>query len=159
MKYICPLITVSDIKKSREFYEKILNQRVKYDHGENLHFHGDFSLHLRSHFKGLINNREIQPGVNHFELYFENDDLERIELKLKENGVRIIHETREQPWRQKVLRFYDPDDIIIEVGESPEILSVRLFREGMAPEKICEILNLPLEFVTKSINKYKDQRT
>ena len=71
MKYICPLITVSDIKLSRDFYEKLLKQKVKYDFGENVTFYGDFAIHLQSHFKELIDNREIRQGGNNFELYFE----------------------------------------------------------------------------------------
>jgi hypothetical protein len=32
--------------------------------------------------------------------------------------VEYVHPLREQPWRQRVVRFYDPDHHIIEVGES-----------------------------------------
>ena len=59
MKYICPLITVSNIKGSRDFYEKQLNPKVKYDFGENITFCGDFSIHLQTHFKELIGNNKI----------------------------------------------------------------------------------------------------
>ena len=45
MRYICPLIVVSDIKRSRQFYESLLGQKVKYDFGENVQFEGDFSIH------------------------------------------------------------------------------------------------------------------
>jgi len=33
LKYICPLITVQNIEKSRKFYEEVLNQEVEIDHG------------------------------------------------------------------------------------------------------------------------------
>lgn len=46
MKYVCPLITVSDMKVARDFYENILDQKVKYDFGESVTFHGDFAIHL-----------------------------------------------------------------------------------------------------------------
>ncbi len=122
MKFISPLITVSDIKRSRDFYENLLNQKVKFDFGENVTFQGDFSIHLRTHFRELIDNKEIRPGGNNFELYFEYDDVDQIAQKLKENNVVFVHETREQPWRQKVVRFYDPDENMIEIGESLESL-------------------------------------
>ncbi|MBT7993509.1 MAG: glyoxalase/bleomycin resistance/dioxygenase family protein, partial [Bacteroidetes bacterium] len=51
MKFICALVTVSDILVARNFYENILDQKVKFDFGENVTFHGDFALHLESHFK------------------------------------------------------------------------------------------------------------
>jgi catechol 2,3-dioxygenase-like lactoylglutathione lyase family enzyme len=69
VKFICPLITVSDIEKSRDFYENILGQKVKFDFGENITFHGDFAIHLISHFKELIDNKEVIHGGNDFELY------------------------------------------------------------------------------------------
>ena len=154
MKFICPLVTVSDIKRSRDFYESLLGQKVKYDFGENVIFHGDFAIHLRAHFKELIGNREIKPGGNNFELYFEYDNIEQIVEKLKENKVIFIHGIREQPWRQRVVRFYDPDENIVEIGESLEHLSFRLYKEGLSVEQISGITSLPVDFVKNSIKKY-----
>jgi len=73
MKFVCSLIVVSDINRSRYFYENILNQKVKYDFGENVIFQGDFAIHLKSHFQGLIDTKEIKRCCNIFELYFEYD--------------------------------------------------------------------------------------
>lgn len=154
MKYICSLITVSDIKRSRNFYENILNQKVKYDFGENVTFHGDFAIHLQSHFKALIDNKEIQTGGNNFELYFEYDNVEDIVKTLKDNNIVFVHEIREQPWRQKVVRFYDPDKNIIEIGESIEYLAFRLKNEGLSIEQISKTTNMPIEFVNESIKKF-----
>ena len=154
MKYICPLITVSDITRSRNFYENLLNQTVKFDFGENITFQGDFSIHLQSHFRNLIDNKEIKTGGNNFELYFEDDNIEEFAGRLRENNIRFLHDVREQPWRQKVIRFYDPDDNIIEIGESMEFLAYRLHKENMAIEKIAEIINMNLDFVKISIKKY-----
>ena len=154
MKYICSLIAVSDIKRSREFYENLLNQKVKYDLGENITFHGDFAIHLQSHFKQLIDNKEIQHGGNNFELYFEYDNVDQIVEVLKTNDVVFVHEFREQPWRQKVVRFYDPDKNIIEVGESIEYLVFRLKNEGLTVEQISETTYMPIDFVNESIEKY-----
>lgn len=153
MKYICPLITVADIGKARDFYEKILGQKVKYDFGENVTFEGDFAIHLKSHYQKLIDNREIKTGGNNFELYFEFDDIKQIEKKLIDNNIEFIHQTREQPWRQRVIRFYDLDKNIIEVGETLEFLSYRLFKEGKTITEISKIITLPIDFVKSSIQK------
>jgi catechol 2,3-dioxygenase-like lactoylglutathione lyase family enzyme len=71
MKYICPLIVVDDIQRSRHFYEKVLGLTVKADFGENVTFEGDFAIHLKTHFQGLIDEKPITTGTNNFELYFE----------------------------------------------------------------------------------------
>ena len=128
IKFVCPLITVSDIKKSRDFYETVLEQEVESDYGENISF-GRFAIHLKPHFKMLINNKDIIVGANNFELYFECDNIEQIVEKLKIEHVEFIHELQEQPWKQLVVRFYDPDKNIIEIGESMEHLTFRLHKQ------------------------------
>lgn len=154
MKYICPLLVVSDIPKSRKFYEAILKQKVKFDFGENVTFEGDFAIHLDSHFSSLIGGKEITRGGNDFEIYFEEDELEELAEKLTGEGVEFVHPLREQPWRQKVLRIYDPDRHIIEIGESMEHLCYRLKQEGMGNQEIAQITYMPEEFVVQSIEKY-----
>lgn len=155
MKYICPLIVVKDIKRSRDFYEGILSQKVKYDLGENVTFEGDFAIHLLSHYSQLIDNKPILPGGNNFELYFEHDDIDEIARMLKDSQVELVHEAREQPWRQKVIRFYDPDMNIVEIGESLEYLSYRLSKEGLSDEQISASVGIPVEFVKDSIEKFR----
>lgn len=154
MKFICPLVVVEDIARSRKFYEVVLGQRVKFDFGENVTFEGDFAIHLRSHFQQLIDGKPIQLGGNGYELYFEEDRVDEFAQKLKQHSVTFVHEVREQPWRQKVVRFYDPDGHIIEVGESMEYLSYRLHQEGMSVEAIAKATGLPKEFVKMGIAKF-----
>jgi catechol 2,3-dioxygenase-like lactoylglutathione lyase family enzyme len=152
MKYICPLLVVSDMEISRAFYERLLRQKVKADFGENITFEGDFSLHLKQHYSSLIDNEKISFGANNAELYFEHDDVDGIADVLSTHEVEFVHPVREQPWRQKVVRIYDPDRHIIEIGESMENLCLRLFREGKTDEEVSQITYMPIEFV-KSIGK------
>lgn len=151
MKYICPLLVVSNLKRSRDFYEQLLRQKVKADFGENITFEGDFSLHLKNHYSSLIEDKEISFGGNNAELYFEYDDVGGIAEELSANGVEFIHPVREQPWRQKVMRFYDPDRHIIEIGESMENLCLRLLREGKTEKEVSRITYMPIEFVQSII--------
>ena len=153
MKYICPLITVSDIKKSRDFYENLLDQKVKYDFGENVTFEGDFAIHEKTHFRKLIDNKEIKSESNNFELYFEHDDIQEIEKKLIAEKIDFVHKTREQPWRQRVIRFYDLDKNIIEIGVSMEFLAFRLFKQDNSIKEISEIISMPTDFVKAAIQK------
>jgi catechol 2,3-dioxygenase-like lactoylglutathione lyase family enzyme len=141
--------------RSRYFYETILGQKIKFDFGENITFQGDFAIHLRSHFRELIENKDIKDGANNGELYFECDDLEQVEKKLNKEGVKFVHGIKEQPWKQKVMRFYDPDENIVELGESLEYLSHRLHREGWEIDKISKIIGMPVDFVKKSIARYE----
>ena len=154
MKYICPLVVVADIKKSRYLYEKVLGQKVKVDMGENLLFHGDFALHQENHFRILIKNNPVIKRSHSFELYFEEDNVETLEAKLKGEGIEFLHETIEQPWRQKVVRFYDYDGNVVEIGESLEHVAYRLSLEGMTPQEISRITYLPEDVVLSSIEEF-----
>ncbi|MCJ7666546.1 MAG: VOC family protein [Actinobacteria bacterium] len=158
MKYICSLVVVEDIKRSRLFYEKILGQTVKIDFGENITFNGDFAIHQKNHYQKLLGDNVIIKGSNNFELYFEDDDLESIVLKLKDNGIEFLHEIIEQPWRQRVIRFYDYDKNIIEVGERLEHLAYRLSGENYSKKEISKIIGLPEEVVHKLINDYSKSK-
>ena len=53
----------------------------------------------------------------------EIEDLLKIEKKVREEKVEFIHGIVEQPWKQKVMIFYDYDKNIIEVGERLEHLT------------------------------------
>lgn len=153
MKFICPLMVVSDMPRARHFYEQVLNQTMKYDFGENVTYHGDFAIHLQSHFGALIDNKPIQSGGNNFELYFEENDLLPLVQNLKLHNVEFVHELREQPWRQRVVRFYDPDQNIIEIGESMEFLCYRLHHEGLSILEIARATSMPESFVEASITQ------
>jgi catechol 2,3-dioxygenase-like lactoylglutathione lyase family enzyme len=154
VKFIGPLITVADIKKSRDFYENVLGQKVEVDHGRNVSF-GGFAIHLRPHFQMLIDNKEVVAGGNNFELYFEYDNVAQIVEKLKTEKVEFVHELREQPWKQLVVRFYDTDKNIIEIGETMEYLSFRLFQQGNSIEEISKMTGLGIEFVEKTVQQQK----
>ncbi len=53
----------------------------------------------------------------------------------------------EQPWGQRVLRVYDPDGAIVEVGEPMSCVIIRLFKAGLAEEEIVKRTFMPLEII------------
>lgn len=154
VKFISPLLVVEDMQRARRFYETVLGLNVIVDFGENITFEGNFALHQQAHFQSLIDGREIKSGGNDFELYFEYDDLDDVNARLNNNQVDLVHPMREQPWRQRVVRFYDPDRHIIEIGESMEFLCYRLHREGLSSEVISQTTMMPEPFVKAGIEKY-----
>lgn len=150
IKYVCPLITVADIVKSREFYENILKQEVEVDHGANIAFKGGFAIHDAEHFQGLTSHfipSKTHSSKDFMELYFESEEIEKLEEKLGSLNIEFVHGIVEQPWGQRVMRFYDPDNYIIEVGEPLDAVVKRMVQEGLTEEEIAEKSSIPLEFV------------
>lgn len=150
MKFICPLIVVNNMEISKNFYEKVLNQKVECDFGENVSFEGGFAIHLKSHFSDLIsiNKNDIIQKSNNSELYFEEEDLDSFLQKLKGiDSIEYVHELKEQPWGQRVIRFYDPDMHIVEVGEPMESVVKRMLSEGFSIEETSKRTLMSEEFV------------
>ncbi|MGI5839381.1 MAG: VOC family protein [bacterium] len=153
MKYVCALIVVEDMVRARDFYENVLGQKLKYDFGENIQYEGGFSLHLGAHYRRLLGVEEHVPvrAAHNYELYFETDALDETYDRLRRYSVRFLHELREQPWGQRVMRIYDPDENVIEIGESMEAVARRFHRQGMTPAEICRRTSLPSEFVAAAL--------
>jgi catechol 2,3-dioxygenase-like lactoylglutathione lyase family enzyme len=150
MKFNCPLIVVTSIKKSREFYEKVLNQKVIMDFGENITFEGNFSLQSKQSWQGFIDKEEdeILQKSNNFELYFEEDDFEKFMSHLHTfESIEFVHGVKEYPWGQKVVRFYDPDGHIIEVGENMRSVIKHFLASGMSAEEAAERSQFPIDYV------------
>ncbi|WFD11477.1 VOC family protein [Tepidibacter hydrothermalis] len=154
MKFKCPLIVVADIDVARNFYENVLNQKVKYDFGENIMYEGDFAIQLKSHFANriTINESDISTKSNNFELYFEEENIDDFIEKLKNiNQIQYIHRLIEHSWGQRVIRFYDPDMNIIEVGETMESVVKRFLNQGLSPEETAKRTQYPIEFVKQCL--------
>ena len=153
IKYDSSVLFVADIQKSRAFYEAILEQKVVADFGENVAFEGGFSIFHRPYAHQVIFGREKEFGWNNLELYFESDEIEAAVQRLEENGINFVHPIMEQPWGQKVVRFYDPDGHIVEIGEPLSTLVKRLKAAGMNEEQISERTGLSgaevLHFLTE----------
>jgi hypothetical protein len=62
-------------------------------------------------------------------------------------GIVFIHESKENPWGQRVMRFYDLDKYIVEVSESMESVAKRFLAKGLSVEETAERTMFPVEFV------------
>jgi catechol 2,3-dioxygenase-like lactoylglutathione lyase family enzyme len=131
MKYTCTCIAVGDMEKSKAFYKNVLGLNVEVDFGANVTLTGGLALQtLSSWQQWFINGREVTFRGLSGELVFETEDFDAFEAKLA--GVELIHPPVEQPWGQRVVRFYDPDGHMIEVGEAMSTLVKRLVDSGMS---------------------------
>lgn len=160
MKYKCTLIVVEDMKQSRKFYEEVLGQKVILDFGANITFAGDFSLQTKETWRDFIGDTEdtIVFRPNNCELYFEEKRFDYFIEKLESFEVEKIHDVKEYPWGQKVIRFYDPDKHIIEVGESMVSVVKRFIDQGLSIEETAERTQHPIEFVVSALKEKSRKR-
>lgn len=147
MKYNCPMIVVSDMEKTLEFYKNVLGLDVIQDFGANKTLTGGISLQTEETYKEFIGKEKISYGGDNFELYFEEDEIDAFFEKLKEFNVELVHPVQEHSWGQRAVRFYDPDRNIIEVGESLQAVCSRFAASGMNADEIAVRMDVPLEMV------------
>ena len=91
MKFVSHLIVVEDMARSRQFYEQLLEQKVKFDFGVDVAFEGDFTIHLKSHFQSLLGDATKDPitsKAHNGELYFESDEIELMYQRLQAADVK-----------------------------------------------------------------------
>lgn len=147
MKFKSSMLVVTDMEKSVEFYKKVLGLRVVMDFGANKTLTGGIALQTMETYKGFIGTNEITFGGNDFEIYFEEDEFDKFADKLKEYDIEYVHPIIEHAWGQRVVRFYDPDRHIIEVGENLKVVCKRFLASGMTPEQVAERMDVPMKFV------------
>lgn len=84
-------------------------------------------------------------------LYFEEAEFDAFAAKLAAlTSVRIINPAEEQSWGQRIVRFWDPDGHVIEVGETLKAVCQRFLDQGMTIESIAQRMDVPV----KAVNAY-----
>ena len=114
------LFVVSDIEKSKRFYEELFGLRVITDFGENVILTEGLVLQQKDVWQDGI-KKEVSFGGHDAELYFEERDMEGFLAKLANTEFDIEYvgeKTQDHPWGGRVVRIYDPDRHMIEVGEA-----------------------------------------
>lgn len=117
MKLKNVLIVVKDIKKSISFYKDLFGLEVVLDQDGNVILTEGLVLQDIEIWKRFI-KKDVLPQNNATELYFEEVDIEGFAEKLKnyKESIQYVNHLMEHTWGQKVIRFYDPDGNLIEVG-------------------------------------------
>ena len=117
MKLKNVLIVVKDIEKARRFYHDLFGLELVLDHGGNMILTEGLVLQEEKYWTAFL-GREIIFENNSGELYFEEPDIEGFVEKLERYypEVRYVNRLMTHSWGQKVIRFYDPDGNLIEVG-------------------------------------------
>ncbi len=111
------LIVVKDIEKSRKFYHDLFGIDLVLDNDGNMILTEGLVLQDEKIWKSFI-DRDIVPKSNSCELYFEEQDIESFIEKLERlyPTIEYVNHLMTHSWGQRVIRFYDLDGNLIEVG-------------------------------------------
>lgn len=153
MKYVCTVISVADISAARKFYEDLFGLEVYQDYGKNIAF--TCGLALQQDFDWLVNipKEKVLKKSNNAEVVFEEQDFDGFLNKLKEYPeIEYLGEVIEHSWGQHVIRFYDLDEHLIEVGEDMQMVVKRFLASGMTMEEVSAKMDVSIEDLTKLLN-------
>lgn len=111
------LIVVEDINRSIAFYKELFGLQVILDNDGNVIMTEGLVLQEKEIWEKFI-ERGIVSENNACELYFEEENIEAFAEKLEKyhEPIQYVNRLMEHSWGQKVIRFYDPDGNLIEVG-------------------------------------------
>ena len=111
------LIVVKDIEKSKQFYHDLFGLNVVLDNDGNVIMTEGLVLQDEAIWAKFI-EKDIIPRSNSSELYFEETNIEAFVEKLEKlyPSIQYVNTLMTHSWGQKVVRFYDLDGNLIEVG-------------------------------------------
>lgn len=150
MKYTCTVLSVSNVNLSRKFYENLFGLELYQDYGINISF--TCGLALQQDFAWLVNlpKDKVLKDSNNIEICFEEEAFDDFLEKIaKYPDIKYLGDVIEHSWGQRVIRFYDPDRHIIEVGESMKMVINRFLTSGLDMEEISIKMNASIEDLEK----------
>lgn len=111
------LMVVKDIEKSKQFYHDLFGLDVVLDNDGNMILTEGLVLQDEKIWREFL-GKDIVPENNSCELYFEEREIEGFVEKLERlyPNIKYVNKLMEHSWGQKVVRFYDLDGNLIEVG-------------------------------------------
>ena len=153
MKYTCVVISVANINAASRFYQDLFGLEVYQDYGKNIAF--TCGLALQQDFDWLVNlpKEKIIKKSNNAEIVFEEQDFDGFLNKLKAySNIEYLGEVIEHSWGQRVIRFYDPDGHVIEVGEDMKMVIQRFLNAGMTMEEVSVKMDASVEDLEKLLD-------
>jgi len=130
------LFVVSDMERSKAFYKELFGLEVIADYDGNVVMTEGLVLQDAAIWKKFI-DRDVTFNGNDAELYFEENDMDGFLRKLDswEGTIEYGNRLMEHDWGQRVVRIYDPDHHMIEIGESMDYVAKRFLALGMSVEE------------------------
>lgn len=147
VKYVSTLLAVKDMAASKRFYHDVLGMDVISDFGANVTLSGGISLQTLDTWQEFIGGKNVVLRNNAVELYFEETAIDAFLKRLRSFDIEYVHDIQEHSWGQRVVRFYDPDGHIIEVGEAMETVVKRFRDAGLTDDQVAVRMDVPLEYV------------
>ena len=111
------LIVVKDIERARKFYRDLFGLEKVLDNDGNMILTEGLVLQEEKIWREFL-GKEVIPYSSSCELYFVEKEIEAFAEKLEAlyPSIQYVNRLMTHSWGQRVIRFYDLDGNLIEVG-------------------------------------------
>jgi catechol 2,3-dioxygenase-like lactoylglutathione lyase family enzyme len=152
IKFHSTVLITDDFDQMKSFYQNILQQKIEFDFGNCIGFSNGLSLwKLKEEYPitKKLGRAFDKSGNKNLEICFETDDFELLVENLKKHQLNYLHKEAEELWGQHTIRFYDPENNLIEIGETIPCFVRRYYNQGMTIEEVSNRTSVPTELVSK----------
>lgn len=156
IRFQSSVIITTNFETMKAFYHDILEQEIEFDFGNCLGFKGGLTIwELKSDYPITrhLNRSYHSSGNKNLEICFESDSFEDVVAGLEKYDIKYLHSVTEEKWGQRTIRFYDPEDNLIEIGESMPCFVKRFYQQGMRADEIAKRTSIPIELVNEYLEK------
>ena len=117
MKFKGTLIVVKDCHRALHFYQDMFGYTLIRDNDGNMELSDGLYLQEEKYWEKFT-GRPVVRQSDQAELYFEEPNIESFVKKLETlyPDTEYVNPLMTHSWGQRVVRFYDPDGNLIEVG-------------------------------------------
>lgn len=117
MKFSGFLIVVKDCQRARKYYHDLFGFEMLQDNDGNMILSNGLVLQEKKYWHEFL-GKDILTKNNACELYFEEENIDAFYEKLKSlyPETEFVNLPTTHSWGQRVVRFYDLDGNLIEVG-------------------------------------------
>lgn len=140
------VIITNDFDKMKSFYQDILQQEIDVDFGNCISFKNGLTLwKLKEEYPiaKKLGRTYDKFGNRNIEICFETDSFEAVIKNLRKQELNFLHEVTEELWGQQTVRFFDPENNLVEIGETIPCFVKRFYNKGMTIEEIVKRTSVP----------------
>lgn len=153
MRYTAALLSVADVRVSRAFYQELFGLEVDHDYGINVSFTRGLALQQNFAWLTGVPADSVMRQSHNLELCFETEDFDGFLKRLdRRPDIRRLGDVVEQGWGQRVVRLYDPDGHLIEVGEDMGMVVRRFLASGLTMEEVSARMDVSLGDLKKLLD-------
>lgn len=154
IKFHSSVLITNNFESMKSFYTQGMGLQIKDDFGTCIGFVCGLSIWKMGENQPLaktLGRTFHTDGNKNLEMCFETENFDTDVVHVKSFGIKLIHDIQTETWGQKTIRFYDPDENMIELGETIPTFVKRLHKEGMAIEEVAKKTGVPQEQVEQFI--------